>query len=112
MAKTAFREEEFSLRFIRLTPDIAGRLRQRLSGLELESRRPDVISVPLRAGTDYRPLLEFIASGPLDPTTYSVWASIVTSSDHGGISLPSFVLEIVRESGAGVDFSFVACTDG
>jgi hypothetical protein len=112
MAEIEFREEEFSLRFIKLSPGIAGRLRERLSGFEMESRRPDVISLPLRAGTDYRPLLDFIASETLDPTTYSVWASIVTSSDHGGISLPPHVLMVVRETRAGVDFSFVACTDG
>jgi hypothetical protein len=112
MTQAAFREEEFSFRFIKLTPEVAGRLRDRLSGLGMESRRPDVISLPLRAGTDYRPLVQFIASEELDPTTYSVWASVVTSRDHGGISLPAHVLNIVRETRAGVDFSFVACTDG
>lgn len=112
MAPTTFREEEYSFRFTKLTPDVAGRLRERLSGLGLESRRPDVIALPLREGADYRPLIEFIASETLEPGTYSVWASIVTSSDHGGISLPTYVLNITRETRAGVDFSFVACTDG
>lgn len=112
MAQTAFREEEFSFRFTGLTPNTARHLRERLTGLEMESRIPEVVSLPLRAGTDYGPLLEFLASEHLDPATYSIWASVVTSSDHGGISLPTHVLEIVRETLAGVDFSFVACTDG
>ena len=112
MDNAVFREEEFSFRLIKLTPETAGRLRLRLSGLEIESRRPDVISIPLREDTDYRSLLEFIDAERLDPATYSVWASIVTSSDHGGISCPPYVVNIIRETGAGVDFSFVACTDG
>ena len=112
MAQPIFREEEFSFRFTRLTPNVARRLRERLSGFGLESRRPDVISLPLREGTDYRPLLDFIASEALEASTYSVWASLVTSSDHGGICLPPYVLDIARDTRAGVDFSFVACTDG
>jgi hypothetical protein len=112
MTQVAFREEEISFRFIKLSPDLTGRLRECLSGLEMESRRPDVISLPLRTDLDYRPLIQFVASEELDPSTYSVWASLVTSSDHGGIRLPAHVLDIVRETRAGVDFSFVACTDG
>lgn len=65
MMQTTFREEEFSFRFTKLSPDLAGRLRERLSDLEMESRRPDVISLPLRADTDYEALAQFIASEEL-----------------------------------------------
>ena len=112
MAQTDFREVEFSFRFVKLAPDIAGRLRQQLSRYGLQSRRPDVVALPLLDKTDYGPLIAFLDSENLGPGTYSVWASIVTSSDHGGVSLPAYVLEIVRKTGAGVDLSFVACIEG
>lgn len=112
MERAAFREEEFSFRFIKLTTDVAGRLKQRLSGFDLESRRPEVVAFPLRETADHGPLFAFLESEALDPSTYSVWVSVVTSSDHGGVTLPPYILDVVRKTRAGVDFSFVACIDG
>jgi hypothetical protein len=111
MAEARCCEESFSFRFIRLTAEVASRLRFQLSSFNLESRRPDVISLPLREGIDYELLQQFVESERMDQADYSVWASIVTSRDHGGLSLPPYVLEIVRRTRAGVDFSFVACLD-
>jgi hypothetical protein len=112
MMQPGFREEEFSFRFTKLMPDVAVRLREQLGGLQLESRRPDVVAFRLQETTNCEALFAFLESESLDPGGYSVWVSVVTSSDHGGVSLPPYILDIVRRTRAGVDFSFVACTDG
>lgn len=106
-----FRAEEFSFRFTKLTPASAERLRNSLAGFQIESRRPDVVALVIDATTDIRPICAFVESEALEAGTYSIWASVVTSTDHGGVSLPAFVLDLARRTGAGIDFSFVACLD-
>lgn len=109
MRRATFHEEEFSFRFTRLTPDAAERLRDSLADFEIQSRRPDVMAVVLREETDFSSLYAFLESEALDPSTYSVWVSLVSSDDHDGLALPKHVLDLVRRTRAGVDFSFVAC---
>jgi hypothetical protein len=43
----------------------------------------------------------------LGPTQVEVLASLVTSSDNGGIELPEYVLKLIRRTQCGVGFSFV-----
>jgi hypothetical protein len=65
----------------------------------------------LNPTTNLISLYAFLEKESLPPGTYSVWVSFVTSSDHGGVSLPAWVLELIRRTGCGVDFSFVACLE-
>ena len=58
--------------------------------------------------SNLEPLYQFLDAEPLDPKTYSVWVSVVSSSDHDGISLPEYILDLIRRTKCGVDFSFVA----
>jgi hypothetical protein len=76
------------------------------------SRRKDVeerfvAAFDLIDGMDLEPLYGFIDAASLKPDSYSIWISLLTSSDHDGLSLPSHILEIVRRIKVGVDFSFV-----
>jgi hypothetical protein len=112
MGSATFHEEEFSFRLIQLSPEAAARLRDSLSNFTIQSRRADVVALVLRADTDLRPLYEFLKSERLDPSTYSVWISVVSSSDHDGVALPKFVLDVIRHTECGVDFSFVGCLGG
>jgi hypothetical protein len=107
--KSAFHKEKFSFRFTKLEPDVASRLRESISALEPQSRIPTVVSLPLTEGANLDSLYSFLERESLDSTTYSVWTSVLSSSDHDGLSLPSHVLEVIRRTRAGVDFSFVAC---
>jgi len=109
MGKATFHEEEFSFRLTHLSPESAVRLRASLSNMEIQSRRADVVALVLREETDLEPLYKFLKSEGLDPSTYSVWVSVVSSSDHDGVSLPKYILDIIRSTQCGVDFSFVGC---
>jgi hypothetical protein len=111
MTNTPFREEEFSFRFTKLSLDAADRLRKSLGGFKIESRRPDVVSLRIGEATNLEPLYAFLEREAFEPGTYSIWVSLVTSSDHGGVSLPGYILDLARRARAGVDFSFVACLD-
>jgi hypothetical protein len=109
MEKAAFHEEEFSFRLTHLSPETATRLRTSLSNVEIQSRRADVVALVLREETDLEPLYKFLKSEGLDPSTYSVWVSVVSSGDHDGLSLPKYILDVIRSTQCGVDFSFVGC---
>jgi len=109
MEKATFHEEEFSFRLTHLSPESATHLRTSLSNVEIQSRRADIVALVLREDTDLEPLYKFLKSEGLDPSTYSVWVSAVSSSDHDGVSLPKYILEVIRSTQCGVDFSFVGC---
>lgn len=111
MTNTLFREESFSLRFTKLSPDSASRVRDKLCEFNMTSRRADIVSLDLNETLNLDPIYSFVENGSLDPSTYSIWVSLITSSDHGGVSLPGYILELARRTGAGIDFSFVASLD-
>ena len=106
-----FREEAFSFRFIQLAIGTAERVREQLGNFKQEFRRPDVVSLAIDETSNLELLYAFLEQESLPSGTYSVWISLLTSSDHGGVSLPDYILELVRRTRVGVDFSFVACLD-
>jgi hypothetical protein len=108
METASYHKESFRFRFTNLTSSTALRLRNTILHIELQSRRPDVILLVLNESSNLEPLYGFLESDALDPKTYSVWVSVVSSSDQDGISLPQFILDLIRRTKCGVDFSFVA----
>jgi hypothetical protein len=95
-----------------LQEHLVNALKNHLSDLSLTVRqRHDsfVVSLEITNGLIPEPLYALLADEAFDGVQYSVWASVVTSSDHGGVSLPSHILDFIRLTQSGVDFSFVAC---
>ena len=111
MENATYHKETFRFRFTKLSSGAALRLRSSIVNIELESRKPEVILLVLNEGSDLEPLYRFLDAEVLDPKTYSVWVSVVSSSDRDGVSLPQYVLNIVRRTRCGVDFSFVAALE-
>jgi hypothetical protein len=107
MVKASYHKETFSFRFTNLSAGSASRLRGSITNIAMASRRSDVIVLDLRESTDLESLYGFLRSEDLDPKTYGVWVSVVSSSDHDGVSLPEYVVELIRRTKCGVDFSFV-----
>src|ERR1035437_6831004 len=113
MVKATYHEETFSFRFTQLSEAEVERLRLALPlAIVAARRRKDnerrfVATFDLVGGMDFEPLYGFIEAVSPDPKDYSVWISLRTDSDHDGLSLPRYVLEIVRRIDVGVDFSFV-----
>lgn len=108
METAAYHKETFRFRFTELSSSAALRLRSSVRHIALQSRRPEVILLVLDGDSDLEPLYKFLDAEVLDPKTYSVWVSVVSSSDHDGLSLPEYILNIVRRTKCGIDFSFVA----
>lgn len=104
-----FHDEEFGFRFTGLTPEIQERLRAALPDFEVGSRDPEVALVILRTNQDLQPLYSFLEREDLEAASFNVWISVVTSRDHDGLSLPKSIVELIRLTKGGVEFSFVAC---
>jgi hypothetical protein len=103
------RDEEFSVRLTGLTAEMQERLRSALPGFQIESRDPLIAVIILRDSQDSQPICSFIEREALDPGSYSVWVSVFSSGDHDGLSLPTAIVDLIRATKGGVDFSFVAC---
>lgn len=113
MASAAFRKEKFSFRFTHLSQEASTRLQTTLPEVAFTSKRPDVmVWKDLRENTDFTGLYRFLQSERLDPNSYGVWIAVVSSSDHDGIAVPKYILDLIRKTDCGIDFSFVACLNG
>ena len=106
---TEFHDEEFGFRFTALTAEMQERLRAALPNFDIGSRDPRVALVVLRADQDLQPLYSFLERENVEPASCSVWVSVVTSRDHDGLSLPKSIVDLIRLTKGGVEFSFVAC---
>lgn len=104
----SFHKEEFSFRFTHLSSNAASRLRNRIQNVEIQTRQPEVISLVLSENVNLESLYEFLEAEALDANTYSVWVSVLSSSDHDGVRLPKYILDLIRRTNCGVDVSFVA----
>ena len=109
LASRPYRKESFSFRFTKLTPVLSGKLRQKLTKIKTESLRPDIVFFDIGKRTNLDPLYEFLETERLATGSYGLWVSVATSIDHGGVTVPGYILEIVRRTQCGIDFSFVAC---
>lgn len=98
----ALTENELS-RLRNLMPRVQFTARQRGAGL--------VVTFDLGEDFEIGPLLEFIATTQGTESMYSVWISLTSSGDQGGVSLPAHILAVIRETSCGVDFSFAACLE-
>ena len=112
MVEDPCRTETFAFRFVGLSEASLTKLQDVLGALFLTVRsfkEGFVVSLDITEKTDLEPLYRLLSENLIDSSNYSVWISVVTDSDHGGASLPNYVLDLIRRTKGGVDFSFVAC---
>ncbi len=112
MAEDTSREETFGFRLTALTEDQITALRQLLPDVPLTVRKKgerSVVSFDVTEVMRLQGLYRFLSQTTLDPESYGVWISVVTNSDHSGVSLPLYVRDLVRRTTGRVDFSFMAC---
>jgi len=69
--------------------------------------RNDVLLLEIDQSVEMAALYRVISALQLGPDNFEILASIVTSSDNGGIELPGFALDVIRKTRCGVGFSFV-----
>jgi hypothetical protein len=111
MVEDTSRRERFWFRFTSLSDKDLKTLQDLLPTIPFTIRKKgdvSVVSFEIVAGMDLEGLYTFLAQVRIDPSTYSVWISVVTSSDHSGVSLPPYVRDLVRNTSGGIDFSFTA----
>jgi hypothetical protein len=111
MVEDSSRTERFSMRFMALDEQQLQALQRALPGIELKVRQSEVGTTAvfdLSEDVDYEPLCAFLDDARIDSKNHSVWVSVVTSSDHSGVSVPDYVLRLIRRTQCGLDFSFVS----
>ena len=108
----SFCETTFGFRFLSLSEYELSRLRNLLPNVHFTSRPRGaafVVTFDLNEDFELDPLLEFISESRIDQSMFSIWISLISSSDQGGVALPSHVLAVIRRTSGGVDFSFASC---
>ena len=111
MVEDTSREEIFGFRIMSLTDDQITALRESLPEVPLTIRRrgvSSVVSFDVVEATGLEGLYKFLSQEAIAPDSYSVWISVVTSSDHSGVSVPKYIRDLIRRTGGGIDFSFTA----
>ncbi|MBA3424478.1 MAG: hypothetical protein H0U04_08010 [Rubrobacter sp.] len=107
--------EKQVFRFMHLTDDVLADLLEAVKGKEgLEAPRvnpqygaPEKYAVwDLEEGADYRWIKDFVQMNGIDEDTYGVLISLVTEEESGKIRAPRFVIDLSREVGGVIDFSF------
>lgn len=99
------------MRFMALSERTLQGLRGALPETDLQLREHEAgttVVFKLSETVDYEPLCRFLDESDIDPSQYSVWVSVVTASDHSGVSVPDHVLRLIRRTKGGLDFSFVS----
>ncbi len=104
----SYRKETFSLRFFNLSVEMEADMRSALPGAEVKPRRArHVLLFDLAEGMDLTRLIVAADALRLGPDQFEVIASLVTTSDNGGIELPPHILNLIRRTACSVSFSFV-----
>ena len=105
-----FDKATYGFRFLSLSESGIQRLQELMIDVNLTVRQREsklIVSFDLDERCNLDLLCKFISESGVDPTTYGVWISVIAELDRGGISLPLNILDVIRRTAGGVDFSFL-----
>jgi hypothetical protein len=102
----SYREEEFWLRFRGLSEEAQKDINAALPGTGAK-QRGDIFLFEIHQAVEMIHLYATLDALHFGPEQFEVLASVVTTSDNGGIELPEYVLTLIRRTHCGVGFSFV-----
>lgn len=102
----SYRKERFRLRFRDLSEEATESIKAALPGIETKERG-NILLFEIHQAVEMNQLCSTLDSLQLGPEQFEVLASVVTTSDNGGIELPQYVLNLIRRTCCGVGFSFV-----
>ena len=103
-----YRYEGFGVRLTRLTAEMQARLRAALPGFEIESRDPEIAAIAIDLDQDLQPLCSFLERDYLHPSACSVWISLTTTKEIDHFVLPRKIVDLIRMTKCGVEFSLIA----
>jgi hypothetical protein len=102
----SYRKERFRLRFRGLSEGVNRDIRIALPEAEAKERG-GILLLELNERMDFSRLYATLEGLELGPEQCEVIASVVTTSDNGGIDVPGYILDLIRGTHCGVGFSFV-----
>ena len=102
----SYRKERFRLRFRGLSEGVNRDIRIALPEAEAKERG-GILLLELNERMDFSRLYAKLEGLDLGPEQCEVIASVVTTSDNGGIDVPGYILDLIRGTHCGFGFSFV-----
>jgi hypothetical protein len=105
-SKMSYRKERFRLRFHGLSEQVLKDIRRALPEAEAV-QRGGIFGLEIHEDMNLERLYAALETLQLETEQFEVIASIVTTSNNGGIDLPGYIMELIRRTRCGVGFSFV-----
>lgn len=102
----SYRKERFRLRFRGLSEQVLQDIRCALPEADA-IQRGSILGLEIQKDMNLARLYAVLETLQLEPEQFEVIASVVTTSDNGGIDLPGYVMDLIRRTRCGVGFSFV-----
>lgn len=109
MTPEAFTKERCSFRFLRLNQSLVKQVQAHFPGARARLREePSIfgVMIPTSPDTDFAWIERLIEEHQIPEQDYDVFISIVTDSDSRIISMPRYLVDLVRRIGGQVEFSF------
>lgn len=106
-----YRNEKIFFRIVGLKKNLIDDYKKIVDSEELEVTRYKktntfVVSFPIFKWHNFDELIDFIVNHQIEENIYGIYVSLVTESDHDGVSLPRHVVELHKKIGGHLDFSF------
>lgn len=110
--KKSHRKEKISFRFMNLPNEMLPFLKEALAGTELQVKSANrgrglVVAFDLGESERYEEVKKFIQKHNIKPSGYGLWISLVTEADSDGVHVPANAVDLLRQVGGQLDFSFV-----
>ena len=108
--ETGFDKVSFAFRLLLLNKEQLSTLSNQLyeRGIKFEAfEKYKKIIIKVANKKDMRQLLS--AKSNLDGIQYDIWISINSSYDHGGLTVPDYILALIYEFKCPVQFSYIIC---
>jgi predicted NAD-dependent protein-ADP-ribosyltransferase YbiA (DUF1768 family) len=110
-ATSLIHDEEISLRFIDLSETVAAKFVRMLpKSWTIEKRRwrkteNVLLAIELSRNLDVERLSDAIRQSRIPRRKFGIWISLVTESDHDGVTVPIWICDLHQRIGGKIDFS-------
>jgi hypothetical protein len=113
MKNQNYHEEYYYLRFVDISEQQVQLFKLKFLDTEIdqikkrEKTNDYVASIKLTQETNLDKITDFIKSTAIPESNFGIWVSLFSNNDHDGVSVPLLVLNIYKQIGGSIDFSFV-----
>ena len=110
----SYRKEKYYFRIIDLSVPELETAKEILNKYKMETgayKNTNKYTILLRLDVDskkYTELINYISQHPEINGKYGIYISLVTENDSDGLTVPAYIIELLREIGGELDFSYTS----